>query len=396
MSGVRAEQPRNTVNTALLVNARGGTHLAGAGLHTDSIRSARAAKLRYVSDTMPGIRRIPAGKGFRYIGPAGKALRRPDVLRRIRALAIPPAWTDVWVCPRSNGHLQASGRDAKGRKQYRYHPRWRLVRDESKYDRLLAFGSTLPRIRGRIRRDLGRPGLPRQKVLATVVRLLESTLIRVGNEEYARENGSFGLTTMRHRHVDVCRGTLHFEFHGKSGIRHVIDVHDRRLARIVRQCQDLPGQELFKYVDHDGKRHKISSDDVNEYLREVSGREFTAKDFRTWAGTVLAARALREFAAFDSEHQAKHNVVRAIDTVARRLGNTRAVCRKCYVHPALIDTYLDGCLHAQPANGGSKQTSSRISHEEASVLRFMRQRLRKDTRQASGRASEKTQSGGQA
>ncbi len=313
-------------------------------LVVDPLESAREAGLRYVNDDHPGIRRIRKGKQFRYLGPDGKPVRDAETLQRIRALAIPPAWTAVWICPLANGHLQATGYDARGRKQYRYHPRWRAVRDETKYYRMIAFAQALPAIRARVEKDLAQPGLPRTKVLATVVRLLETTLIRVGNEEYARSNGSFGLTTLRNRHVTVEGPSLQFTFRGKSGIRHSIRVDDRRLARIVQRCQDLPGQELFQYLDGDGTTYDIDSADVNAYIQEIAGQEFTAKDFRTWAGTVLAARALQEFASFDSQAQAKRNIVAAIEAVSKRLGNTKAVCRKCYVHPAVINSYLDGSL----------------------------------------------------
>jgi DNA topoisomerase-1 len=316
----------------------------GVPLQPDSVASAKAAGLRYVSDDRPGLRRRRAGKGFSYLDLDGRPIRDPEVRKRIEALAIPPAWHDVWIAPDPRGHLQATGRDHRGRKQYRYHPRWRTVRDESKYGRMMAFGRALPRIRERIEADLDRPGLPREKVLATVVRLLETTLIRVGNEEYARANGSFGLTTMRDRHVSVTPSSVRFGFRGKGGIWHTIDLNDRRLARVVKRCRDLPGQELFQYIDEDGTCQKIDSEDVNDYLRAITGADFTAKDFRTWAGTVLAALALREFEAFDTKTQAKKNVIRAIEAVAERLGNTPSVCRKCYVHPEIIDAYLDGTM----------------------------------------------------
>ncbi len=348
------------------------------------MESAKAVGLRYVYDESPGIRRVRSGKGFRYVGPDGKAIRDPEVLRRIRSLVIPPAWTDVWICPSANGHLQATGRDARGRKQYRYHPRWREVRDETKYDKVIAFAEALPRIRARTERDLALPGLPREKVLATVVRLLEATLIRVGNDEYARQNHSFGLTTMQDRHVTINGAAVRFQFRGKSGIRHAIDLHDRRLARIIQRCQDVPGEELFQYLDDDGQPHDIGSADVNEYLRAISGQDFTAKDFRTWAGTVLAARALQEVAAFDSKAQAKRNIVQAIESVAKRLGNTRTVCRKCYVHPAVIDSYLDGSLlemlRARAAEEMSRSLED-LQPEEAAVLAFLQERLARDARQ---------------
>ncbi len=349
-------------------------------LRVDPLVSAKAAGLRYVSDDRPGLTRVRKGKGFAYRDVDGRPLRNPDDLGRIKSLAIPPAWTEVWICPRADGHLQATGRDARGRKQYRYHPRWRAVRDESKYDRMMAFASALPEIRKRTDIDLARPGLPREKVLAAVVRLLETTLIRVGNEEYARTNKSFGLTTMRDRHVRVGKKSIRFEFKGKSGVEHEINLADPRLARIVGRCRDLPGQELFQYLDEDGQPRTIDSADVNDYLREVAGREFTAKDFRTWAGTVLASLALREFQSFDSETQAKKNIVRAIEHVAERLGNTPSVCRKCYVHPEIIESYLDGSmlrtlrqLAEQELSGGL----SGLQPEEAAVVALLQQRLKR-------------------
>ena len=312
----------------------------------DPSASATAAGLRYVSDQTPGIRRRRAGKGFSYTAPDRSRIRDREELRRFASLAIPPAWADVWICPDPRGHIQATGRDAKGRKQYRYHPRWQAVRDETKYGRTIAFGQALPLIRRRTEEHLTLRGLPREKVLATVVRLLETTLIRVGNEEYARTNQSYGLTTMRDEHVEVDGSQLRFEFRGKSGIEHSVGLRDRRLAHVVKRCQDLPGEELFQFVDEHGERHTIGSADVNDYLREITGQDFTAKDFRTWAGTVLAAQALQEVLALDAEAQAKSHVIRAIERVAVRLGNTPSVCRKCYVHPAVIDSFLDGTLAA--------------------------------------------------
>ena len=285
---------------------------------TDPKESAREAGLRYVSDAEPGIRRRRAGRSFRYTTATGEPMREAETLRRIRSLAIPPAWRDVWICPTANGHVQATGRDAKGRKQSRYHPRWREIRDETKYERMLLFGACLPKIRERVERDLAEPGLSRRKVLATVVRLMETTLIRVGNAEYARENHSYGLTTMRNKHVQVDGSTVIFKFQGKSGVRHTIDLTDRRLAKIIQRCQDIPGYELFQYVDENGEHHPIDSADVNEYLREISEQDFTAKDFRTWSGTVLACMALSEFDAFESPTQAKKNIVQAIKTAAER------------------------------------------------------------------------------
>jgi DNA topoisomerase-1 len=338
---------------------------------TDPVESAKAAGLRYVSDSRPGIRRKRVGKHFSYIGRDDKPIRDPDELRRIKQLAIPPAWTDVWICPTPRGHIQATGRDARGRKQYRYHPRWREVRDETKYSRMIAFGQALPQLRQRIERDLALAGLPRKKLLATVVQLLETTLIRVGNTEYARENQSFGLTTMRNRHVDVAGAKLSFRFRGKSGKVHMIALTDRRLARIVKRCRDLPGYELFQYLDEDGQPQTIDAADVNDYLREITGQDFTAKDFRTWAGTLLVALALKEFEPFDSNTQAKKNVVQAIEQVADRLGNTPAICRKCYVHPAVLDSYLEGSL-PEALNQRAEHTSADSLHpEEAAVLALL-------------------------
>ena len=313
----------------------------------DAVRSARFAGLRYVSDDAPGITRKRAGKSFAYFRPNGTRLTRPDDLKRIKALAIPPAWTDVWICPTDRGHIQAVGRDARGRKQYRYHARWRQVRDEAKYGRTIAFAKALPRIRRRVAHDLARPGLTREKVLAAVVKLLETTLIRVGNEEYAKGNGSYGLTTLRDRHARVRGTTVEFQFRGKHGIRHAIDLNDARLARIVRASQELPGQELFQYVDESGAVRDIDSGDVNEYLRQIAGEAFTAKDFRTWAGTVLAANLLQETGPADSATAAKRQIRAVLQRVAARLGNTVAICRKCYVHPAVLDAYAAGALRLQ-------------------------------------------------
>jgi DNA topoisomerase I len=329
----------------------------------DPVQAAEDAGLRWVRDDAPGLRRVRAGKGFRYVDADGKPVRDDKTLARIKQLAIPPAWRDVWICASPNGHVQATGRDARGRKQYRYHARWRATRDETKYDKMVLFGLALPRIRERVDDDLKRPGLPREKVLATVVRLLETTLIRVGNEEYARSNKSFGLTTLRDRHVDVDGAELRFEFRGKSGIKHRVAVHDRRLARIIRRCQDLPGHELFQYVDDAGALHPISSQDVNDYLRAITRQEITAKDFRTWNGTVLAAAALRQAACSGPRGRSKRVVARCIERVAERLGNTRAICRKCYVHPAIVDAYLEGTLDRALGSGDDL---------EAGVLKYLR------------------------
>jgi DNA topoisomerase-1 len=357
--------------------------MSAQALQQSSPADARRAGLVYVSDATPGIRRRRRGRHFQYVAPDGGPLRDTGHLARIRSLAIPPAWTDVWICPSPNGHVQATGRDARGRKQYRYHPRWRAIRDADKYGRMVAFARALPWIRARVAEDLRRPVLSRERVLATVVRLLETTLIRVGNEEYARENGSFGLTTLRQRHVSVEGGTLRFVFRAKGGSERRMAVHDRRVARAVRRLEELPGRELFQYLDEEGRRQRIDSGDVNEYLREASGDDFTAKDFRTWAGTVLAARALGEVARFDSEAQARRNVVRAIEAVAGRLGNTQAICRRCYVHPAVIDSYLDGSLVENVRTGAPaepRDSAADLSAEEAAVLALLERRLRRESR----------------
>src|SRR5437764_9280708 len=341
---------------------------------------AEEAGLRYVSDEQPGYTRKRKGDDFEYFDTEGKRIRDETRLLRIKRLAIPPAYTDVWICPSTNGHIQATGRDARGRKQYRYHERWREVRDENKYDRMIVFGKMLPKIRRRVNRDLKRRGLPREKVLATVVQLLERTFIRIGNEEYAKENKSFGLTTMRNHHVDVTATKLKFRFRGKSGKEHEVDVTDRRLAKIIRQLQDLPGQEVFRYVDDDGEIRKITSEDVNDYLREITGEDFTAKDFRTWAGTVLAAMALNIQEPFVNKTQAKRNIKDAISAVAKILGNTPAVCRKCYVHPAVLETYLDGAM-IEGLKQKTEETLERklgdLRSEEAAVMSFLQARLEK-------------------
>jgi len=311
---------------------------------TDFRTVAEEAGLRHVTYTQPGISRVRSGRGFRYVGPDGEPVRAVADLERIRALAIPPAWKDVWICSLANGHLQAVGRDDRGRRQYRYHARWRQVRDSSKFGQLQDFARALPTLRRRVGRDLLLPGLLRQKVLATVVWLLEETLIRVGNEEYALENHTYGLTTLRDRHVRVDGSHVRFEFKGKAGKHHAVEVDDPCLARIVRQCQEIPGQELFQYLEEDGTRRHVESGDVNEYLHEIGGREFSAKDFRTWGATVLAIEVLRKAESFRSTKVARRTVVMCLETVARRLGNTPAVCRKAYVHPGVIDAYLAGTL----------------------------------------------------
>jgi DNA topoisomerase-1 len=331
-------------------------------------QAARAAGLRYFLDEAPGIARKQSGNEFRYFASSGASVRDPATLARIRSLAIPPAWEQVWICPRDDGHLQATGRDARGRKQYRYHPRWREVRDETKYGRVVAFARALPRMRRRVRRDLALPGMPREKVLAAIVRLLETTFMRVGNEEYARQNESYGLTTLRERQVRVRGSTLKFEFRGKSGVEHRIELSDARLAAIVRRMQDLPGEELFRYVDAGGETRAIESADVNAYLKEISGEEFTSKDFRTWAGTLLAGRALAAAAAAGSQAEAKRALARAVESVARKLGNTKAVCRKCYIHPEVIEGYLDGTLAA----------ALRGRRTEAAMIALLERRARRE------------------
>ncbi len=343
----------------------------------DPAASARAAGLRYVSDRAPGIRRRRRGKGFAYVLPDGTPLRDRAERRRIEKLAIPPAWTDVWICPQPNGHLQATGRDARGRKQYRYHPGWRDVRDETKFGRLIAFGEALPALRRRVEEDLGRQGLPREKVLAAVVRLLETTLLRVGNEEYARANNSFGLTTLRDRHAEVEGSTVRFAFRGKSGKDIQVDIQDRRLARVVKRCRDLPGQDLFQYVDDEGARQAVGSGDVNAYLREVTGEEFSAKDFRTWGGTVLALGALSVLGANGGAGEASRNVVQAVKEVAEQLGNRPAICRKYYIHPGVLDAYVEGVLAGAAAAAATARHPTdgpALSPLERRTLALLRER----------------------
>jgi len=348
----------------------------GVAVLADPAAEAAQAGLVYTSDAEPGLRRVRRGRGFVYLDPDGKRTRDPAVLDRIRSLAIPPAWKDVWITSHPRGHLQATGRDARGRKQHRYHPRWREMRDADKFDRMAGFGKVLPRLRRRVARDLRRIGLPKEKVAATIVRLLDTTYLRIGNEEYARENRSYGLTTLRDRHVDVRGATVRFLFKGKSGAEVAVELADRRVARVIKRCEDLPGQHLFQYVDAGGERRTVTSDDVNDYLREVSGEDFTAKDFRTWAGTVLAACALREVAGFESETEAKRRVVEAIDSVARKLGHTRAVCRRSYVHPAVIDMYMDGRLDTALSVAIARRPS-RLNTDEAAVLSLLRRIARR-------------------
>jgi DNA topoisomerase-1 len=347
---------------------------------SDPEKAAAEAGLRYVSDDQPGYSRKRKGEDFEFFDTEGKRIEDEQRTLRIKRLAIPPAWTDVWICPSPNCHIQATGRDARRRKQYRYHERWREVRDENKYEKMVLFGQAISKIRKRVDADLSLPGLPRTKILATVVQLLERTFIRVGNEEYARDNKSFGLTTMRDQHVEVKGSKLRFRFRGKSGIRHEVDVTDRRMAKIVAKLQDLPGQELFQYVDEEGEIHDITSQDVNDYLHEITNEDFTAKDFRTWAGTVMAAIALQAVGGFETKKQAKANIKNAISAVSKLLGNTPAICRKCYVHPAVLETYLSG----NAIEGLKQRTKDALESEaidlregEAAILKFLQTRLEK-------------------
>ncbi len=327
------------------------------------------AQLRYVDDGMPGIRRRRQRGRFIYLDPDGARIRDPDEVHRINQLAIPPAYRDVWICPDPNGHLQATGRDARGRKQYRYHPLWNENRNSAKYERLLSFGSALPQLRARIDKHLGETGMGREKVMATVVALLDETLIRVGNRRYARENNSYGLTTLRNRHINVNGSQIRFSFKGKSGIEHDVSLTSPRLARILRRCLDLPGQQLFQYLDEEGQRHSVGSHDVNDFLRSQASGEFTAKDYRTWAGSALALEALRKVAQRNPDNPTQH-VTEMVKQVAQRLGNTPAICRKCYIHPAVVDAFLTGELV------GCKRPRKRkgMSPEEVALLQFLQAR----------------------
>ena len=342
---------------------------------TDSVESAKSAGLRYVSDAKPGITRKRWRKGFRYFDAEGAQVRESETLARIKSLVVPPAWNDVWICPNPKGHLQATGRDARGRKQSRYHQRWREVRDETKYERMMAFGAALPTIRHRVEQDLARPALPREKILAAIVRLMETTLIRVGNIEYAKQNQSYGLTTMRGKHVQVDGSTITFKFQGKSGVRHAVDITDRRLAKIIQRCQDIPGYELFQYVDGEGEHHTIDSADVNDYLREATEQYFTAKDFRTWTGTVLACMKLHELDMFESESEAKKNVVEIVKSVAAKLGNTPSVCRKCYIHPLVIEAYMSGAF-TKTVREQQSEESPGLQWEETVLMKLMQRVLK--------------------
>ena len=353
----------------------------------DSEAAAEAAGLVYVSDEDPGITRKRSGTGWRYVDAKGHTIKDYWERKRIDKIAVPPAYTDVWICPKANGHIQATGRDDRGRKQYRYHSKWTEARDTAKYERMVGFARLLPGLRERVAADMRRQGLPREKVAATLVALLEKTLIRVGNEDYAKENKSFGLTTLRNRHLDIEGSKLRFDFKGKSGKTWNLDLRDRRVARVVRSIQDLPGQQLFQYVDEDGKRQPISSSDVNDYLREITGEDVTAKDFRTWAGTVLASMALAEFEAVDSESRRKKNIKAAIESVAKRLGNTPTICRKCYVHPRVLDSYLDGTMLQsikQEVEDELGDNAYALKQEEAAVLGLLSRRIGRDLAKRAG------------
>jgi len=338
------------------------------------VESASQAGLTYVSGTEPGITRSGGKSRFRYYDAGGKLVRDTAILARIKALVIPPNWTNVWICSKPHGHLQATGRDANNRKQYRYHPRYREVREQTKYEKLILFGTKLPTIRARVEEDLALPGLPREKVLATVVRLMDIAHIRVGNEEYARENQSFGLTTMRDRHVKVEGASIHFQFRGKSGKLHSLDIHDRQLARTVKRCCDLPGYELFQYIGEDGKPTPLDSGMVNDYLRETTGDDLTAKDFRTWHGTVLAAEQLGACRPARTQTEARHNIVEAIRAVAQRLGNRAATCRKYYVHPHVIDLYSSGELPAHLQTDATGAPRNGLASVEECVLNLLTRR----------------------
>ena len=337
--------------------------------------SAKAAGLRYVTDAMPGITRKRRGKGFAYLSPSGRTVREREAIQRFRSLVIPPAWTNVWICPIENGHLQVTARDARGRKQYRYHPRFRAQRDGTKFERLFDFGDVIWKIRNAVERDVKLEGLPREKVLATLVWLLERTFIRVGTEELSRVNKSYGLTTLRKKHVEVEGSELRFEFRGKSGVEHAVTVDDARIAHIVQRCHDLRGEVLFKYVADDGARREVEAADVNDYLAAITGGEITAKDFRTWAGTMIAAEFLRAIGPAPTLKQANKNIVAAIDHTARRLGNTRAVCRKYYIHPTLVEAYLKGEVLApqrRRRRTAVRKPGGKLRRHEAEVLAFLR------------------------
>jgi DNA topoisomerase-1 len=347
--------------------------------------SAEAAGLRYVSDSMPGIRRHRHGRGFTFVGPDGAVIRTRDALKRFKSLVIPPAWTDVWICPYEDGHLQVTARDGRGRKQYRYHPQFRQHRDGTKFERMFDLSDVLWKIRERVESDIALPGLARDKIMATVVWLLETTLIRIGSDEYRKANKSFGLTTLRRRHVAVHGSEMRFEFRGKSGIQHAVSVTDKRIARVIQRCQELRGEELFKYLDDEGRRQTVDAEDVNAYMQEVTGRDITAKDFRTWAGTMLAAETLRAMGAAGTKREAEKNIISAVDLAAKRLGNTRSVCRKYYIHPALIEAYLEGSvLPPLPERkwNARKVRGPVLRQHELDVLGFLKARIKSRNRRA--------------
>ena len=326
---------------------------------------------------MPGLKRVRKGRGFSYVDESGRVVRARHSIARFASLVIPPAWTSVWICPHEDGHLQVTARDARGRKQYRYHPDFRQARDGTKFERLFDFGEVIWKIRDRVEHDILLPGLPRKKVLATVVWLLERTLIRVGTQELSRANKSYGLTTLRPRHVAIDGSEMRFEFRGKSGVEHAVTVDDVRIARIVQRCHDLRGEELFQYLDDERKRQDVEAEHVNDYLREVTGADVTAKDFRTWAGTMIAAQVLRDIGAADTRRQAERNIVQAIDHTAGRLGNTRTVCRKYYIHPLLVSAYLEGqVLPPSPTRriAKTRKPGGRLRKHEAEVLAFLKER----------------------
>jgi DNA topoisomerase I len=363
------------VTTKARHGANGGR--LGQSVSQEYVETAVAAGLRYVTDSMPGIRRQPHGRGFKYLDPDGQVIHAPELLQRFRSLVIPPAWTDVWICPHEDGHLQVTARDGRGRKQYRYHPGFRKHRDGTKFERMFELSDVLWKIRERVESDIELPGLARDKIMATLVWLLETTLIRIGSDEYAKSNKSYGLTTFRRRHVAVVGSELRFEFRGKSGIQHAVAVTDRRIARIVQRCQELRGEELFKYLDDEGRRQSVQAEDVNAYLQEVTGRDITAKDFRTWAGTMLVAEALRRMGPAETKREAEKNIVAAVDLTAKRLGNTRSVCRKYYIHPVLLEAYLEGSVLPPLAE---RKWNKRKSHgpalrqHELDVLSFIKAR----------------------
>jgi len=362
---------------------------SGGGLAVlpDPAAEAAQAGLVYTSDAEPGLRRVRKGRGFEYLDPRGRRITDPPTLERIRSLAIPPAWTNVWICTSPRGHVQATGRDARKRKQYRYHARWRAIRDADKFSRLVGFARALPKVRRRVARDLRLPDLPREKVIATIVRLLETTYARIGNEEYARQNRSYGLTTLRDRHVRVRGSTVRFLFKGKSGLDVELGLTDPRVARVVKRCEELPGQRLFQYLDAAGEVRQVDSNDVNDYLREATGEDYTAKDFRTWAATVLAACELRAAARFESDTEAKHNVVGAIDVVAERLGHTRSVCRKSYVHPAVVETYLEGDFETALRQAMVYRANRTLRADELAVVALLERKARAGSSSAAAKAA---------